>query len=111
MYHLHYTNNSRDCDGPHQFFADYVPDREDIDFSDPMDVAMNFVMPMLFSVPEHGDDPVSIGIDFDERGNYVLTSGKRTEEGFTHDTYVVCNCEDFEPGSSQRDVFAEQMGY
>ncbi len=111
MFHIHYTNNSRDCDGPHQFFADYVPDRDDIDFTDNMDVAMNFVMPLLFSVPDDALAVVTVEIGYDERGNYVLTSGRRTDEGFTHNTYVVCDCDDFEPGSSQRDVYAERAGY
>lgn len=111
MYHLHYTSHSRDCDGPHEYYSDYRPDRDDIDWTDELDIAMDFVMPMMFTYPEDGNVQMEIGRDSQDRLFFV--SSKSTDEGYKSEVYVVCDEDDWdgEEAHSQRDVFAERMGY
>lgn len=108
-FHIHYSSRSRDCDGPLDRYVDYQPDREDIDWADNLDVVMNFVMPLVFQVPDVG--PVHIEIMVDDDGRYVVEGGQPTSEGFHAEAYVVCGLDDLEPGESQRDYFAEAAGY
>lgn len=109
MFHLHYSSHSRDCDGSFEFYSDYRPDRDDIDWDSPLDIATTFVMGMLFHYPEHG--PVNIEIAYDHDGHLVFSSHRGTDEGYAASVYVICDCDDYTPGSRQRDVYAERAGY
>ena len=115
-YHIHHHHRARDCDGPFESWNDYVPDpdcaaMQNVDPTDDMDIAMFYLMPLLFSSPDPHCGPVTITIDQDDHGRYQMESGRQTDEGFSADSYVVCDCSDFEPARSQRDYYAEAMGY
>lgn len=112
--HAHVSTASADCDGP--MYRDYVmgfsddetKEHEDADgvndFSD-----IHFMERVMMSVAspyavEHG-----MTVKVDDAGIEVHET---TDEGYRRAEVVWCRDEDCDPNaSSQRDVYAEMMGY
>jgi hypothetical protein len=111
--HAHVATASADCDGP--LYRDYVTSLNDSeramheaaqgvnDFHD-----LEFKSRVLSNhVSFHSEGGVSVNVS--EHG---FTMSESTDEGYRSAEVRWCEDEDCDPhAASQRDVFAEQMGY
>ena len=108
-WHLHYSGESRDCDGKYNYGRD-IPARKGLG-------SYGDLSPLAFAlelVQREPDDisPVFIRIDHDHLGRVTIQGGGETEEGYWRESYVICEDDDYDPGySGFRDHTAESMGY
>ncbi len=114
--HAHWTSDARDCDGPISHFWDVAPAER----YDPVTQAWGFddefdfetkMAEALVKVPYGGDGMVTITFDRTEDGRLRGTMSHETEEGYSARAFEVCKSDDFDPVPTQRDVYAERMGY
>lgn len=109
--HAHVSTSSSDCDGP--MYRDYVMVFNDDetaesgkavnDFSD-----IHFMQRVMMSVASPYAVQYGMTVKVDESGIEVHES---TDEGYRAAEVRWCTDECDESAASQRDVFAEQMGY
>lgn len=99
--HVHIESSSSDCDGPLYRYRTRTPD-------DDQSSAEFFAAWMLSLHAYNGE--VSVRITHD--GEWVGTFGYKTDEGYHAEEHRSCIYDDCRnDGPSQRDVYAERMGY
>lgn len=99
--HIHIESSASDCDGPLYRSSVWVPDADDSS-------AEFFVRWMLSLCAYNPDVEISLREDGEWRGSY----SQRTDEGYHAEEHHSCIYEECRgQQASQRDVYAERMGY
>ena len=116
-WHLHYTGESRDCDGRYSHGRDYPSHVIDVigsttgarGLEDDLDLVTR-ALSLIWRLPD--TSPVNIRIDTESDGRISVAGGGTTDEGYWSESYVICDRDDFEPDySGARDHSAERAGY
>ena len=99
--HVHIETSSSDCDGPLYRSSTWTPE-------DDQSSAEFFAKWMLSLHAYNGTVEVHVTAD----GEWVGTHSQRTDEGYHAEEHRSCIYEDCRgQRASQRDIYAEQMGY
>jgi hypothetical protein len=119
--HAHWMSDSRDCDGPHSHYWDEVASHwiEEFDhhaggYRARLEHEFDFEIRMselLVKVPYGGDGEVTVTLERKDDGRLRGHMSHSTEEGFSSKAFYVCDDDDYDPVPTQRDVYAERMGY
>lgn len=119
VFHVHASTSSADCDGPHASEHTYqitsmrwTP--EELSHKSPPEPDAFDLWNKLcrFAPAFHNECEVEVTANGTDDGTFTLRTGHRTDEGFHSEQLVGCKdpyCA--HAGESQRDRFAEQMGY
>lgn len=109
IWHIHYSGNSRDCDGRNSYGLDIPGKMTPSGLEDDVALASR-ALGLIYRSPDVS--PVFIRIDHDHDGRVTIRGGGETEEGYWSEQYVICESDDYEPDySGLRDHTAERMGY
>lgn len=113
--HAHVATASRDCDGP--MYRDYVEAANDLEIAEHNEgeargynnfADLTFKARILAGQVSFSPD-VSVKVEVTVHG---FTTSEPTEEGYRSSEVRWCEDADCDPNAaSQRDVYAEQMGY
>lgn len=110
--HAHVSTASSDCDGP--LYREYVTEMNDSERSDDLGDVEFYNRVVANTVTAYGSfrgGSLKVEVD-DEYGNVSLEWSEPTEEGFRSTSVQFCEDESCDPNqASQRDVYAEMMGY
>lgn len=112
-YHAHIETHSKDEDGPHSYWHDIFPDSGTSDLD-----TIEEVLGSFYRLPDEESGPCEMrvtqeGWEEDEpgEGRYVVEMTQSHLMGSTYSRAVICDRDDYDPEPTQRDVFAERMGY
>lgn len=114
LWHAHIETHSTDEDGPHSYWYDILPDTPANDLD-----TINDCLSLLHSLPDEESGPCEMRVtqedwadeSGDGPGRYVVEATQRHLMGSVFSRAVVCDRDDYDPEPTQRDVYAERMGY
>lgn len=109
-WHLHYSGQSRDCDGQMSYGSDINSKlKTNYQMENDHDL-IERALGLIWRRPDVG--PVDIRIERGTDGRMSVTGGGPTEEGYWRETYLICQMDDYDAEfSGYRDHSAERMGY
>lgn len=109
-WHLHYSGQSRDCDGQMSYGSDI---NANLKTNYRMETDLDLIeraLGLIWRLPDVG--PVQIQIERGTDGRISVAGGGPTDEGYWSESYLICQLDDYDAEfSGHRDHSAERMGY